>query len=61
MDAQAGMRICCSQSPEDRFSRIKAHILFREENSVDHDQLAFEKSADWDLHRFQNMINPNLA
>ena len=29
LHAQAGMRICCSQSPEDRFSRIKAHILFR--------------------------------
>ena len=26
MYAQAGLRLCCSQTPEDRFSRVKAHI-----------------------------------
>ena len=25
-DAQAGLSLCCSQPPEDRFSRDKAHI-----------------------------------
>ena len=26
LDAQAGLRLCCSHTPEDRFSRIEAHI-----------------------------------
>ena len=26
MDAQAGLCLCCSQTPEDRFSRGEAHI-----------------------------------
>ena len=26
MDGQAGLRLCCLQTPEDRFSRIEAHI-----------------------------------
>ena len=25
---QAGLRLCCSQTTEDRFSRVKAHIVF---------------------------------
>ena len=25
--AQAGMRLCCLQTPEDRFSRVEAHII----------------------------------
>ena len=37
MDAQAGLRLCCLQTPEDRFSCVEAHII---ENSVDPDQLA---------------------
>ena len=24
-DAQAGLRLCCSQTSEDRFSRVEAH------------------------------------
>ena len=27
MDAQAGLHLCCSQTPEDRFSHIEAHIF----------------------------------
>ena len=27
MNAQAGLRLCCSQTTEDRFSCIKAHII----------------------------------
>ena len=27
MDAQAGLRLCCSQFPEDRFSRVNAHMI----------------------------------
>ena len=27
MDAQAGLRLCCSQTPEDRFFRVEAHIV----------------------------------
>ena len=27
MDAQAGLRLCYSQHPEDRFSRVEAHKL----------------------------------
>ena len=27
MDAQAGLRLCCSQTPEDRFSRVEAHMI----------------------------------
>ena len=26
-DAQAGLRLCCSQTPEDRVSRVEAHIM----------------------------------
>ena len=26
-DAQAGLRLCCSQTPEDRVSRVEAHII----------------------------------
>ena len=26
MDAQAGLHLCCSQNPEDRFSRVEAHL-----------------------------------
>ena len=26
-DAQAGLRLCCSQIPEDRFSRVVAQLL----------------------------------
>ena len=26
MDGQAGLRLCCSQTPEDRFSPVEAHI-----------------------------------
>ena len=26
-DAQAGLRLCCSQAPEDGFSRVKAHWI----------------------------------
>ena len=26
-DAQAGLRLCCSQTPEDRISRVEAHII----------------------------------
>ena len=26
MNAQAGLHLCCSQTPEDRFSRVEAHI-----------------------------------
>ena len=25
-DAQAGLHMCCSQTSEDRFSRVEAHI-----------------------------------
>ena len=25
---QAGLRLCCSQIPKDRFSRVAAHILY---------------------------------
>ena len=25
-DAQSGLRLCCLQTPEDRFSRIEAHL-----------------------------------
>ena len=25
--AQAGLRLCCSQTPEDRFSRVEVHII----------------------------------
>ena len=25
-DVQAGLRLCCLQTPEDRFSRVEAHI-----------------------------------
>ena len=28
MDAQADLRNCCSQTPEDRFSCVEAHIYF---------------------------------
>ena len=28
MGAQAGLRLCCSQSPEDRFLAFEVHILF---------------------------------
>ena len=28
MYAQAGLRLCCSQTPEDRVSRVEAHICF---------------------------------
>ena len=28
MYVQAGLRLCCSQTPEDRFSRVKAHKKF---------------------------------
>ena len=28
MDAQAGLRLCCLQPPEDRFSCVEAHIGF---------------------------------
>ena len=28
MDVQAGMRLCCSKTTEDRFSCIEAHIFF---------------------------------
>ena len=27
-DAQAGLRLCCLQTPKDRFPRIKAHIYY---------------------------------
>ena len=27
LDAQAGLRLCCSQTPEDRFSHVKAYII----------------------------------
>ena len=30
MIRQAGLRLCCSQTPEDRFSRIEAHMFFKE-------------------------------
>ena len=26
-DAQAGLRLCCLQTPEDKFSRIEAHLI----------------------------------
>ena len=26
MDAQAGLRHCCSPTPEERFSRVEAHM-----------------------------------
>ena len=26
-DAQAGLRLCCSQTPEDKFSRVEARIV----------------------------------
>ena len=26
-DAQAGLRLCCSQTPKDRFSRDEAHFI----------------------------------
>ena len=26
-DVQAGLRLCCSQTPEDRVSRVEAHII----------------------------------
>ena len=26
-EAQAGLRLCCSQTPEDRFSLVEAHII----------------------------------
>ena len=26
-DGQAGLRLCCSQTPEDRFSRVEAHLF----------------------------------
>ena len=28
MDAQAGLRLCCMQTTEDRFSRDEAHIMY---------------------------------
>ena len=31
-DAQAGLRLCCSQTPEDRFSRFEAHLLSNRES-----------------------------
>ena len=27
-DAQAGLRLCCSQTPEDSFSCIEVHVLY---------------------------------
>ena len=27
-DAQAGLRLCCSQTPQDRFSRVEAHSYY---------------------------------
>ena len=27
MDAQASLRLCCLQTPEDRFSRVEAHLI----------------------------------
>ena len=29
-DAQAGLRLCCSQTSEKRFSRVGAHILYKQ-------------------------------
>ena len=28
MNAQAGLRLCCSQTTEDRFFRVDAHIIY---------------------------------
>ena len=33
-DAQAGLHLCCSQTPEDRFSRDEAHTII-DFNEVD--------------------------
>ena len=33
MDAQAVLRLCSSQNPKDRFSRVEAHILIQEERA----------------------------
>ena len=27
-DAQAGLRLCCSQTPKDRFSRVEAQLWY---------------------------------
>ena len=29
MDAQAGLRLCCGQTPKDRFSRAETHTISR--------------------------------
>ena len=33
-DAQAGLRLCCLQTPEDRFSRVEAHLFTRCDQKV---------------------------
>ena len=40
--AHAGMRLCCSQTTEDRFSRVKAQLTYESigTNSVDQNQNA---------------------
>ena len=40
---QAGLHLCCSQSPEDVFSGIEAHMISSMANNADPNQPAFEE------------------
>ena len=53
MDAQAGLCLCCSQTPEDRFSRVEAYLIlgYSCEDRIklvprDHNLSLFEKLCD---------------
>ena len=57
-DAQAGLRQCCSQTPEDRVSRVEAQLMFRKECTLANLYCVLKKTQSYHM---KNMSNSNEA